>query len=98
MLTSADVLGERVDDLSPAVTAIVAPNRQAMVSTGQAPSRPLGRRCGPVTEDTIEIAAALSDRLGGRASRPSPCRRCGTSCGSATRFGRPVCPVPRTPG
>ena len=33
VLTSSDVLGERVDRLSPAVTAIVAPNRQAMVST-----------------------------------------------------------------
>ena len=64
VLTSADVLGERVDDLSPAVTAIVAPNRQAMVST--ALRHHLVRSVDgvvPITEDTIEIAAALSDRL-----------------------------------
>ena len=64
VLTSCDVLGERVDRLGPAVTAIVARNRQAMVST--ALSHHLVRSVDgvvPVTEDTIEIAATLSHRL-----------------------------------
>jgi len=64
VLTSCDVLGERVDRLGPAVTAIVARDRKAMVST--ALSHHLVRSVDgvvPVTEDTIEIAAALSHRL-----------------------------------
>ena len=65
VLTSSDVLGERVDRLSPAVTGIVARNRQAMVSTALA--HDLIRSVDgvvSVTEDTIEIAAELSERLG----------------------------------
>ena len=65
VLTSRDVLGERVDRLSPGVTGIVARDRRAMVST--ALSHHLVRSVDgvvPVTEDTIEIAAALSHRLG----------------------------------
>ena len=95
VLTSSDVLAERVDGLSPAVTAVVAPNRQAMVSTALA--HDLVRTVDgvvSVTEDTIEIAAVLSERLGRPGQPPSRCRRCGTSCGSATRSGRPVVPVP----
>lgn len=65
VLTSSDVLGERVDRLSPAVTVIVAPDRRAMVST--ALREDLIRSVdgvASVTEDTIEIAAELSELLG----------------------------------
>ena len=78
VLTSSDVLGERVDRLSPAVTGIVAPNRQAMVSTALK-HHLVGSVDGvvSVTEDTIEIAATLSERLGlpGQPTRSMPALR-----------------------
>jgi hypothetical protein len=86
VLTSCDVLAERIDSPPAATPVIVAAERSAMVTTALV--HPLVSGLDGVvslTEDTVRSRPSSPNGCDCRDSRPRRCRRSATSCSS----GRP---------